>query len=192
MFALLLSFVVGIGVLASLYLLARHPRIEGEAESLVRARTALNALQSSLLPPETVDRLFARSDFEYVAGTGSEEVRRVFIDERKRVALLWVSQVLQQIRGVKAFHLGAARFYSRLSLRTEMRLAVDFFALLCICRMLQLALYLRGPYAAPRMVGRVAGAATTVCATSEEAMDFLNRVKIDGLAGESARNTTAL
>jgi hypothetical protein len=192
MFSLLLSFLVGIGVLASLYLLGRRPRVEGGAETLIRARTALDALQGSLLPPETVDRLFARSDYEYVAGTGSEEVRKVFIDERKRVALLWVSQVLQQIRGVKAFHLGAARFYSRLSLRTELRVAADFFVLLAACRMLQAAIYLRGPYAAPRMVGRVAGVATTVCATSEEAMNFMKPVKIERLTGESARNTTAL
>jgi hypothetical protein len=192
MFSLLLSFLVGIGVLASLYLLCRRSRVEGGAESLVRARSALDALQGSLLPPETVDRLFARSDYEYVAGTSSDEVRKFFIEERKRVVLLWVAQILQQIRGVKAFHLGAARFYSRLSLRTELRLAADFLVLLCVCRMLQLAVYLRGPYAAPRMVGRVAGVATTVCATSEEAMSFMNRVKIDRLTGESARNTTAL
>lgn len=192
MFSLLLSFLVGIGVLASLYLLGGHPRVEGGAESLVRARSALDVLQGSLLPAETVDRLFARSDYEYVAGSSGDEVRKFFMEERKRVALLWVGQILQQIRGVKAFHLGAARFYSRLSLRTELRLATDFFVLLCVCRMLQLALYLRGPYAAPRMVGRVAGVAATMCATSEEAMNFMNRVKIDRLTGESARNTTAL
>ncbi len=192
MMQLLISLIIGVAVLVSLYFLGRHPSVEGGAESLVRARTALSVLQGSLLPAESVGRLFLKADYDYVTRKSTNEVRNLFIEERRRIALLWVKQIMKQLRGLKEFHLGSARFYARLSPRTELRLAFEFFALLCVCRALQIALYLRGPYAAPRMVGRAAAGAARVCEISEKAMGFLNPTQIDALAQKSARNLTAL
>jgi hypothetical protein len=192
MMQLLISLIIGIAVFVSLYLLGRRPSVEGGAESLVKARLALSVLQGSLLPVESVGRLFTKSDYDYVTTEATNEVRELFVEERRRLALLWVKQIMKQIRGLKEFHLGSARFYSRLSPRTELRLAFEFLALLCVCRALQIALYVRGPYAAPRMVGRAAAGAARVCDISEKAMSFLNPTQIDALAQKSARNLTAL
>jgi hypothetical protein len=192
MMQLLVSLLIGICVFASLYLLSRRPSAEGGAESLVRARSALELLQGNLLPAEMVERIFTKADLDYVTEGTTPGVRKLFVEERKRIALLWVNQIAKQIRSLQEFHLGSARFYSRLSAGTEMRLAFEFFTLLCFCRALRLALYLRGPYAAPRMVGRVAAVANSVCATSEQAMSFLNPAKLDRLARNSTRNVTAL
>jgi hypothetical protein len=154
----------------------------------VRARSALGVLQDRLLPAELVGRIFTKADLHYVTEQSTATVKDLFVEERKRIALLWLKQILTQIRNLQEFHLGSARFYSRLSPRTEMRLAFEFLTLLCVCRVLQVALYLRGPYAAPRMVARVAAAAASVCATSEKSMGFLNPGQISALAEDSARN----
>lgn len=175
MIQLILFLLVGVLLLVSLFFLTRRgARGEGGAQALVEARQALNNLQLGLLPPELVGRMFAKDDLEYVISATPERVREMFVRERKRVALSWVDQVRRQIVNLRRFHLGAARFYSRLSIRSEMALALDFAALLLACRALQALLYLRGPYAAPRMIGMTMAVAARVCQVSEKSLAFLN------------------
>ncbi len=171
----LISFlVIGALLLVSLYSFARSSnRAEGGSGAMVQAKHALNALQAGLLPPELVGRIFSREDLEYVESETSEEIRELFMEERKKVALFWVSRVRKQVLSLKRFHLGSARFYARLSLRTELALAVDFATLLFACRALQVFLYLRGPYAAPGIVGSTAATAARVCKVSEKSLSFL-------------------
>jgi hypothetical protein len=171
----LISFlVIGALLLVSLYFFARRGhRAEGGSGAMVEARQALNALQAGLLPPELVGRVFARADLKYVESETSDAIRELFLEERKAVALSWVSRVRKQVLSLRRFHLGSARFYARLSPWTELALAGHFAVLLIECRMLQVSLYLRGPYAAPRMVGFTAAAAARVCKVSEESLAFL-------------------
>jgi hypothetical protein len=187
MIQLILFLLVGLLLLISLFSLARRsPRAEGAGEVLAEARQALNALQMGLLPPELVGRIFAKDDLEYVISATPKRVQEMFFRERKRVALSWVRQVRRQILSLRRFHLGAARFYSRLSFRSEMGLALDFVALLLACRALQIFLYLRGPYAAPRMIGMTMSTASRVCEISEKSLAFLNPAHSSQFADRSA------
>lgn len=175
MIQLILFLLVAVLLLVSLLFLARRtPRAEGGGPALIEARQALNALQLGLLPRELVRRIFAQEDFEYVIAETPERIRALFLSERKRIALSWVHQVHEQILSLRRFHLGSARLYARLSFRTEMALALDFAGLLFACRSLQVLVYLRGPYAAPRMIGITAAAAAHVCEISEKSLAFLN------------------
>lgn len=185
----LISFlVIGALLLASLYSFARRSRrAEGGSGALVQAKQALNTLQAGLLPAELVGRIFARQDLDYVDSEASKEIRELFLEERKKVALSWVSRVRQQVLSLRSFHLGSARFYARLSLRTELSLAMSFAALLLECRALQVFLYVRGPYAVPRMVGSTAAAAVRVCKVSEESLAFLTPVYASGVGDRVAR-----
>ena len=160
----LISFLlIGAMLLVSLYFFARSGRrAEGGSGAMVEAKQALNALQAGLLPPELVGRLFARED--------------LFLEERKQVVLSWVSRVRKQVLSLRHFHLGSARFYARLSPRTELALALDFAVLLFACRVLQVSVFLGGPYATPRIVGSTAATATRVCKVSEQSLAFLTPV----------------
>jgi hypothetical protein len=180
--------VIGALLLVSLYSFVRRgERAEGGSEALVEARHALNTLQAGLLPPELVGRIFARQDLEYVDSEASKKIRELFLEERKTIALSWVSRVRKQVLNLRRFHLGSARFYARLSPWTELSLAVNFAALLFECRALQVFLYVRGPYAAPRMVGFTASAATRVCKVSEESLAFLTPVYAGRVGDRAAR-----
>jgi hypothetical protein len=188
-----LFLLLGSALFFFLYALTRRtPPVEGSAEAVFKARQALTALQAGLLPQEMLQRIFTKSDYEYVMSAHDRHLSELFLEERRKIALSWVRQIRREILNLRQFHLRAVRFYARLSPRTELRLAFEFLALLCVCRALQIALYLRGPYAAPRMVGRAAAGAARVCDISEKAMSFLNPTQIDALAQKSARNLTAL
>jgi hypothetical protein len=54
--------------------------------------------------------------------------------------------------------------------------------LLALCRFLQIAVYLRGPYAAPGMVRTVAASAGRVCSISERSLQFLKVKQLDPLS----------
>jgi len=180
---------VGVLLVFSLFFLMRRKpraRAEGGTEVLVEARQALNVLQAGLLPQELVGRIFAKEDLDYVLSEALPSVHKLFLEERKKTALSWVDQVRHQILSLRRFHLGSARFYARLSMRTEMELALAFAALLFECRLLQALLYVKGPYAAPGMVGSTAAAAARLCKISEASLDFLNPSHLNTLGSPSA------
>ncbi len=66
----------------------RQPsRAAGSAGELVTAKRTLESLQLGLLPAELVDQIFGERDLTYVATIGSNEIRSLFLSERKRLAL---------------------------------------------------------------------------------------------------------
>ncbi len=182
MIQLILFLLIGALLFLSLiFLVWRSPRAEDGSAALVEARQALVALQTGLLPMELISRIFAREDLEYVRSYAPAHVCTMFLSERKSVALAWAAQVREQVLNLMRFHLGSARFYARLSFRTEMALAVQFGGLLLACRALQMVLYVGGPYAAPRIVDATAATAVQVCTISERSLAFLNSARLGAL-----------
>jgi hypothetical protein len=187
---LLPFLLVGAFLFFTLYFVTRRkPRAEGSSEALVEARLALSTLQVNLLPSALLERIFAKEDLEYVAAQAPKRVQKMFCSERKKIAMVWVDQVRGQIQSLRRFHRGTARFYARLSFRTELELGLSFAALLLACRALQVLMYVGGPYSAPRMVGATAAAAGRVCKISEESLAFLNSPRLaisDSSTGSAA------
>lgn len=188
MIQLVLFLTVGATLLVLLASVVFRRRSEGGSVALLEARQALNTLQGGLLPAELVARIFDRTDLEYVNTQRSSEVRDLFLEERKRIALLWIGRVRKQITRLKSFHLGSARFYAGLDLRTELSLSLDFARLLFACRMLEVFVQLRGPYAAPRIVGTTAATAAKVCSVSQESLAFLTPLYAARAVNGSARH----
>lgn len=182
MIQLILFLLIGALLFLSLiFVVWRSPRAEDGSAALVEARQALVALQTGLLPIELIGRIFAREDLQYVRSQAPARVCAVFLDERKILALAWAALVRKQVLNLMRFHLGSARFYARLSFRTELTLAVQFGALLLACRALQMVLYVGGPYAAPRIVGATVATAAQVCSISEQSLAFLNSAQLEVL-----------
>jgi hypothetical protein len=191
---LILFLGVGALLLISLFLLARRgPQAEGGAEALLEARKALSSLQGELLPTELVSRIFALDDLDYVTSSTSEDVRALFLAERQRIARSWVKQLRRQIVRLRNFHLGSARLYARLNFRTELTLAMEFAILLFACGALDLALRIRGPYGAQRIVDTTTAAAARVCEISEKSLGFLRPGSASPFGNPpTARNSAAL
>lgn len=191
MTSLILYCAVGAGliVLLLLVLLRRPSRPEGSAEAFLGAKHALRALQLDLLPPELVERFFARNDYEYVVSSAPEAIQQQFLEERKRIVLAWVSEVRQQLVNLQDFHFGHSRHFVQLSLSSEIGFACEFAVLRMQCRALYLLLYFRGPYGAPRIASRMATTAAQLCATSEISLAFLNAAESHVIADDSARGS---
>jgi hypothetical protein len=192
MIQLILTFLVVIGVFVALYFLSRRPQPAGGSESLLEGRAALNALQRELLPPEMLDRIFSKADHEYVGQDASPAVQELFLKERRKIALSWVHELREQILSLRRFHLGSARFYARLSVRTEIKLALQFLSLLFLCRVLRGLFFVRGAYGAPRVVGYAVAASARICSISENAMSFLKAAELDSVSENPQRTPMLL
>jgi hypothetical protein len=190
---LILLLLVAAMLFFALYLLARRSsHAEGGAQDLLEARQALNALQNGLLPHEILGRIFAKEDLDYITSEAPSCIHKLFLEERRRIALSWVGQVRRQLLCLKQFHSGSARFHAQLNSRTEIRLAVEFAALQSTCCALQLMLYLRGPYAAPRMVAATAAAAAKVCGISKNSLTFPKPTRLTVIADGSSGDRLTL
>jgi hypothetical protein len=182
--------VVGFALLIILYFFARGGKVsaEGSAQQLREARQTLDSLQFGLLPDDLVHRIFATDDLQYVRRAAPPQVQSLFLSERKDISLAWVRRIRGAIVDLMRFHRGHARLYAQLSLLMELLLALNFARLLMVCRFLEIALYLRGPYAAPGMVRTVAAAAGRVCTISEKSLVFLKTSQIDRLKNDPSHH----
>lgn len=174
MIQLILFLAIGALLFVSLLILARrgsHP--EGGAEALVQARQALTHLHDNLLPPELIGRFLSAEDFQYVASAAPPDAHALFYRERRKIIIAWLGQVRCQIKILRRFHLGAARFYARMGLRSEVALAIDFASILLTCRALQILVYFGGPRIAPQMVGATVATGLRICEAYDSALAFL-------------------
>ncbi len=182
MIQLAFSLLVGFALLIILYFFVRGGKVsaEGSAQQLREARQTLDSLQFGLLPNDLVHQNLCKRRLGVRApGRAAAGFSRSFFQNAKIISLAWVRRVRGAIVSLMRFHRGHARLYAQLSLSTEVLLAVNFARLLMVCRLLEIALYLRGPYAAPGMVRTVATAAGRVCTISEKSLVFLNTSEID-------------
>ena len=194
MTSLIIYLLIGAGLFIFLLALARRKGapVEGCGQEFVEARHA-SADAASGPAAEQSDRTdIWPGRLEYVTAETPPEIRRLFLAERKRISLIWASRVRLEIRNLMHFHLGYSRFQAKMSLETEMRLALDFLVLLLACRTLQFLLFARGPYGAPAMVGIAAAAAARVCSISEKSLAFLNPLTVDSLRNEAAGGGAAI
>lgn len=176
MIGLIFSLLIALGLLIFLLLLARPqrtPTIEGSGQLVVDARGALDRLQRDLLPREFVSRLYDRRDLDFVMACTPREVQKRFLAERKRLAIAWVGRVREEIVELRRLHVGKSRLYANIGMRSEVALAFDFASFLIACRILELALRIRGPYGVPGIVRWTMGAADRLCAISEKSLELL-------------------
>jgi hypothetical protein len=183
MIELLIFVAVGLGLLVLLFLVMRRPpnAALGAAGAVVAAKRSLQVLQEGLLPAHLVERIFGTQDLEYVTSLKSKDLQDLFLRERKWLALAWVRQVRTQILSLKEFHTRRSRMFAGMSRATELSVALDFAGIQMECRLLQLLVQWRGPYAAPRLVRRTAITATGLCAVLDESLGFLT----PGVAGSA-------
>lgn len=174
---LILFLGFGLGLLVAVYLLVVHKpatMVVGSAQALLDARRSLRILQSALLPQEFVARIFAEVDYAYIQKVGLPSLQRIFLQERKSIALSWVQRIRMQISGLMQFHRSYSRFYERLSVPMEFSMAANFAMLLFCCRALQISILLRGPYAAGAVARRTVKSAYAVCYLTGRSLAFLN------------------
>jgi len=194
MMQLVIFLAVGTGLLVLLLVaIRRQPsHAAGSAGELVTAKRTLESLQLGLLPADLVEQVFGRQDFAYISSIGSNELTDLFMSERKRLALMWIGQIRKQVRALKDFHVSRSRMFTHMSRWREFSIALDFAGLEIRCRVLQLLMRWRGPYAAPNFARRTATTAGRLCSVLDQCLAFLTPGTPARLGSESGADGTTL
>jgi hypothetical protein len=96
-------------------------------------------------PAAFVGKIFSPDDWVYVRGIKSPGIEKLFRKERRSVALLWVRQISSGIRRIMREHAAAARQSSNLEPATELKIFLQFAALLITCGAMRVGIHLAGP-----------------------------------------------
>lgn len=96
-------------------------------------------------PSEFVGRIFSPVDWRYVHEMKSPDIEKLFRKERRTVALVWVRQVSFAIRRIMREHAAIARQSSNLRAATELKIFVQFTALMVTCGAIRVGIDLAGP-----------------------------------------------
>jgi hypothetical protein len=96
-------------------------------------------------PEVFVSRVFFRGDWEFVHGLRSDDIKRLFKRERKKVALVWVRQISAMIKKTMREHADAARQSKNLEFSTEIKIFGQFLTLMAVCGILSIAIQTAGP-----------------------------------------------
>ena len=154
---LVIFLAIGLALLGLLLLwVQRSAEATASRREFSEAREALTALQLEPPPGALVERIFALQDWDFVSSLALPRLQRVFLQERRAIALSWLRQTRLKVRGLMDFHLRAVRRNIALSPTVEIKLAVHYVLFLLICQILLGLIWLRGPFGARRMVGYTA------------------------------------
>ena len=137
--------------------LADHQQHFASGESLHREDEILSGC-----PAEFVTQIFAKKDLEYVSGLGSAQLKRLFAQERKAVALYWVQQTSAQIRRIMRTHLQASGRSRDLELGTEAGILLRYGGLQFLCSVLFVSIALAGPQGLQGLAARADGLAQRI------------------------------
>jgi hypothetical protein len=146
---------IGLFLIASLVYLLRRREAEADDESwLWEGNSARPSAQLADLQKEQLNRIFGREDWDFIRRSTSREVQRLFLKERKGIALSWLSQLRRQARAGMHLHLASVRASEGLEPLAELRLAIDYCAFLSKCEVIAAILLLGGPTALRAMAGQ--------------------------------------
>ena len=100
-----------------------------------------------------VDQIFGAADWHFVRAHASKQIQGLFLKERRRIALCWLSEVRGRARDAMRFHLVHAGKSGKIVPMLELRLATNYVVIQARCEFIALILVLWGPVAVRRMVG---------------------------------------
>jgi hypothetical protein len=97
-------------------------------------------------PQEFVSKIFSQTDRAFISSTGSPELKRLLISERKQVALAWVTQTSAFIGMVMREHAASVRSSRDLEVATEARIVARYAQLMLTCGLLAIVIRIAGPF----------------------------------------------
>jgi hypothetical protein len=144
---------IGFLLIALLALLLRRSKsASGDDYRPSESASSLPCQQFEERSRELVDRIFGPEDWDFALRCASKDVRRLFLIERKQIALCWLSQIRSQAKAALHFHVARARESETLEPMLELRLAFDYVAIRVKCGWIAAILFMQGPVALRRMV----------------------------------------
>lgn len=186
-----LSLFLAIGLLLLIVLLVWARRSASAApDGRARAEVleALSALELAVPPRPLRERIFALEDWEFISNQAAHNTQRLFLKERRRVALSWLRETRKKVGEVIALRRTAVRRDRELRPAVEIKLATDYGFFFLVYVLLHTLIWLGGPFGARRMVGFAANLAEEVSLSTARLLVELDPARFAGMKAEWTRS----
>jgi hypothetical protein len=139
---------------------------------------AREALDSVFVATAAINRIFSSEDMDFIARSASNDARRLFLKERKILALQWLRMMQKQVAHLMNVHLRLASHTYDPSPRFELRLSARYLAFGAVSYIVLLLLWLRGPFKATRSTAYTIRAAGNFCSVFSLRLDQINPARL--------------
>ncbi len=140
-------------------------------EEFANAREALDAV---FVETAAIERIFSNEDLEFISRSATPGVQRLFLNERRALAIQWLRKTQKQVAQLMDLHLRLAGYTREPSPRFELKLAAKYAIFFLVSNMLLLLLWLRGPFKTRRVVGYTVGVAGYFCTVFSVRLESVN------------------
>lgn len=132
-----------------------------------------------LIKTAAIKRILSVEDLSFVSRSGSNELRRLFLKERKTLVLHWFRTIQQQVAYLMDIHLRLAGCTSP-SPESELKLTAQYAAFIVISNCLVAFFWLFGPFNAQRALAYMVHAVDRFFGTFRARLERINPAKLAG------------
>jgi hypothetical protein len=129
MIALYVSCGVGAALFLLLFLLGSSG-VEPEAEN------SGTGARETPCRGDVVRHVFSRYDLDFVESERSARLRKMFVEERRKIAKAWIRRTAHELRVAMRMHIHEARGRRDLEAAAEVRIFAQYIWLRCLCGLL--------------------------------------------------------
>ena len=137
-------------------LVAQKLRSDSRMVSIDDFGKAQRSLASMLIKTATIKRILSDQDLNFVSRSGSDELQRVFLRERKILAVHWFRAIQEQVGYLMDIHLRLAATATPTP-GSELRLTVQYALFMSVSSCLIAVFWLFGPFNARRTLAYILG-----------------------------------
>ncbi len=161
-----------------LVVLSANTSTQFPSVTLEEFASAREALDTTFIEAAAIDRLFSTEDMEFISYSSPPKVRRLFLEERKGLAIQWLRKTQKQVAQLMDLHLRLAGHTHEPSPRFELKLGAKYLSFLLVSYLLLLLVWLRGPFKPRRVVAYTSRVAGYLCTVFSLRLESVNGVHL--------------
>lgn len=151
---------------------------QSPAVTLEEFASAREALDTAFVEAAAIERIFSTEDMTFISQASSPNARRLFLEERKTLAIRWLRKTQKQVAQLMDLHLRIAGQTHEPSPRFELKLAAKYLAFLLVSYFLLFLLWLRGPFKARRAVAYTSHVVGYFCTVFSLRLESVNAMRL--------------
>jgi hypothetical protein len=139
---------------------------------------ARSSLDSLFEESAAMKRIFATDDMEFVSESATPAIQRMFLKERKRLAIQWLRRTQKKVAHLRDLHLKLGSYTYEPSPSLEFRFTIKYMSFVFVSNGLLVMLWLFGPFAAARIASHTVRAAEHFCSVFSIRLERVDPVKL--------------
>ena len=140
--------------------------------------SAQEALDTAFVEAAAIERIFSIEDMAFISHASSPNAQRLFLEERKALAIQWLRKTQKQVAQLMDLLLRIAGNTQEPSPGFELKLAAKYLVFLLVSYILLFLLWLRGPFKARRVVAYTSRVAAYFCTVFSLRLESLNALPL--------------